>query len=489
MAGGDPLTYTVLSEHSLKLEDENTLDTQGTLEVVSGENDDDDDDQNPPKPAGRARMSYLGSQGVSPEDASACLGMSKAIDILETIEINGCCAVEKTSVYGAAIAIPQIARSSYWPKTMSILTLRSFMFLGINYLVQTAFVYYILDSQTNMNPFGGQMHLCDFASHISHCPDRSNCHGPGGKEIADPGSLYPYDVWNTRRFVRDSLKILFPDRVGDIDDNVDPGEYGVESFYCRLLCIFVFMVSIGDEFQNILDFFRLLWYLPTAAQPWVQYEIPSWASKQHVKDVHGMSELDFVQFTVAGMPLQWKIFNFVFLLLPKIFIWRMLSMAGVHFLMETAGMVDQIVNTTALSFVFTIDELLLDRLTTKATRHIMSSIQEYSLYDSSHYETETDQDALDRYYKKEMQWTFRRESYWLLPRRLFWSLALMTIFIAEYYFHSCDRLEDGSFVSKSMALPAHPHLNFGCFVSKFVSSQFFAQCVDGGSEPFWTMPS
>merc|ERR1712137_642950 len=139
-----------------------------------------------------------------------------------------------------------MARSALWPKTMVAITARTFLFLLINYFVQALFVYYIYDSQTNMNPFGGQMHLCDFASHVARCPNEPDCHGPGGKEVENPGSLYPYDVWNTRKFVRDSLQVIFPDLSDEIAEKVDPGEYGLEGYYCRLLCIFVFMVGIAD---------------------------------------------------------------------------------------------------------------------------------------------------------------------------------------------------------------------------------------------------
>jgi len=446
--------------------------------LPNGENDENAD------AAPGERHTFLGSADLSEEDVSACLGMAKAIEILGVRETFGACAVEQTSVYGAALAIPQIARSSHWPKTMCCLTLRCFLFVVINFVVQTMFVYYIYDSQTNMNPFGNQMHLCDFAAHVSACPGKPDCHGPGGKDITSPGDLYPYDIWNTRKFMRDSMITLFPDLEDDINEKIDPGEYGVEGYYCRLLCIFVFMVAIADEFQNIRDLIKLLYYLPTENAPWVQYDPPSWASKQYIKDVHAVGELEFVIFKVNGMPLRWKIWNVCFLLLPKIFIWRMLSMAGVHFIMETAAMVDQIVNTTALSFVFTLDELILERLTTKATKHMMSNLQDYDLCDTSMYEEETDQQVLDRYNASEMTCRFGLGDWWLLPRRLFWSVILMAIFTYEYYYHNCVRMEDGSMVSVDMHLPANAHLDFHCFMTKF-----FAHCSHEVHNAFWAMPS
>jgi len=431
------------------------------------------------------KLASLGPD-LSEDDVSACLGMAKAIEILGAMESIGACAVERTSVYGAAIAIPQIGRSARWPKTMFWLAMRAYVFLVLNYIIQTMFVYYIYDSQTNMNPYGGQMHLCDFASHVANCPNNKDCHGPGGKEIPNPGSLYPYDIWNTRKFVRDGMQSLFPDMKDEIASKFDPGEYGIESYYCRLICIFLFMVAIADEFQNIRDLIKLLWFLPTEDQLWVQYDPPRWASKQHVKDVNGVSELEFVRFKVNGMPRRWKIFNLVVVLVPKIFIWRMLTMAGVHFLMETAAMVDQIVNTTALQFVFTTDELILDRLSTKATRHIMTNLQDYDLFDGTQYEVQSDQDALEKYATEEMTWRMSNRDWWLLPRRLFWAVVLMILFLVEYYYHNCKRMDDGSLVSTDQFYPPDAHLDIWSFVLKFFSwSEPYGTDV---SNAFWTMP-
>ena len=48
---------------------------------------------------------------------------------------------------------------------MCALTLRTYLFVLINYFVQTIFVYYIYDSQTNMNPFGGQIYPSEGPMH------------------------------------------------------------------------------------------------------------------------------------------------------------------------------------------------------------------------------------------------------------------------------------------------------------------------------------
>merc|ERR1719183_1883764 len=106
-------------------------------------------------------------------------------------------------------------------------------------------------------------------------------------------------------------------------------------------------------------------------------------------------------------------------------------------------MVDQIVNTTALSFVLTTDELILERLATKATRYIMSVLEDQELFE--HNSKETDQEALDWYNRNEMSWCLGGHVIPLVPARLCWTTFLMAIFTAEYYYHNCKLTEDGSY--------------------------------------------
>merc|ERR1712100_282286 len=247
-----------------------------------------------------------------------------------------------------------------------------------------------------------------------------------------------------------------------------------------LLCIFVFVLQIADEFQNIRDLIRFLKTMPAGEAeeaPWIYYESPPGESKP--KDAHGNCELEFIKFQVNAMPLRWKFFNVVFLLIPRIFIWRMVTMAGVHFLMETAAMVDQIVNTTALSFVLTTDELILERLATKATKHMMSKLEDVQQFDYTPYADETDQQALERYDTQEMSWCMGKHSFPLFPKRLFWTCLLMAIFTAEYYLHNCTKSDSGGWVSKDIYLPENAHLKILCFVKKFLSIPD-DEPVDGG---------
>jgi len=58
------------------------------------------------------------------------IASGKAIRILMKMESTGSCELETGSVYGAAIALPQIARSADWSGSMTALALRAFFFLS-----------------------------------------------------------------------------------------------------------------------------------------------------------------------------------------------------------------------------------------------------------------------------------------------------------------------------------------------------------------------
>lgn len=321
------------------------------------------------------------------------------------------------------------------------------------------------------------MHLCDFGKHISECPNDPNCRGPNGAEMPNPGSLYPYDIFNTRKFVKASLIQIFPEMETQIENNVDPGEYGIESYYCRLLCVFVFVLQIADEFQNLRDLCGFLWRLPTEEGLWVEFDSEAPPPED---DPHGQKELENIKFKVAGVPLRWKFFILMTVLVPRIFIWRMLTLAGVHFLMETAAMVDQIVNTTALAFVLCTDEIIHERLTTAATKHIVGSVQDYIRYE---HREGSNQEILDNFRKEELSLVLHHR-FPMIPYRLVITIVLMAVFIYEYYWHNCESMDDGSSVSVPVAYPPDSHMSKFDFFLKFFSIMDHSY----GNDPFWTMP-
>lgn len=392
--------------------------------------------------------------GVRVSDADRPqVAASKAISILAKIEKHGYSGIEAGSIYGAAVALPQIARSAGWPGTLIALVIRVYFLTLINFLLQGFLLSMVGEEQLVMYPFAGQMHLCNFGSTIKSCPDASDCTGPDGTTYSPP-RLYSYDIWSTRKFVQDSMKAVWPDKADEIDKEIDPGEYGVENYYCRMACVFIFMLAVGDDLAGTIMLARTLLNVPTQAEAWVAYEPPTWAKKEEVKLIKDLGELDMVKFKVAGIPLYWKVINFVFIMLPKTLLWYALVKSGVHYLMETAGIVDVIVNAMALTFVLEVDELVFNRFTTGLTKHIMSNIEDLPNFETSEEEQQTEEEALEKFRETEIGYARCYGMRMVVPWRVLQVAALQLLFVADYYFSNCVRLEDGSVVSKPMHVPA-----------------------------------
>jgi len=411
------------------------------------------------------------------------IASGKAIRILMKMESTGSCELETGSVYGAAIALPQIARSADWSGSMTALALRAYFFLAVNVSLQSFILIMIGTEQLLMYPFAGQMHLCDFGASIPKCDDDPNfptCKGPGGTTLSFP-RLYSYDIWSTRIFVRDALKKLFPDRRDDIESAIDAGEYGVEDYWCRAACIFIFMMAVVDDLRATLNLARLLWIVPTQAESWISYEPPDWANKEDAKAVHGWTELDLVKFHVAGIPCPWKVLNVIAIWIPKFFIWLALASTGVHYLMETADIVDMVVNAMALTFVLDIDEMVFARLTTGVTQQIMAKLEDMPLYDLSREDEESDRDVLERFNREEQGCARWKKFSLILPKRLFTILALQGFFMWLYYARNCTYDQNGGLVSKDMHYPKGLDFN--------LLGLMFGVDPVGEKEPYWTMPA
>lgn len=383
-------------------------------------------------------------------------------------------------MYGAALAMPQIARSAGWPGTLLALVCRIYFFTALNYLLQGFLLSMIGEEQLTWYAFAGRMHLCDYGAWMEDCPDGSNCKGPLGTQYSAP-RLYDYDIWSTRIFIRDSLKAIFPHKANEVHDKVDPGEYGMENYYCRFVCVFVFMLEVVDDLSGTYVLARTLYQLPNSADSWIRYEVPSWGTKDDVKEMKDCRELDFVKYSVGGMPLHWKLFNVMFLVIPKFGLWLALSKSGVQYLMETAGIMNVVVNAMALTFVLKVDEMVFHKFSTCLTKEIMWRVEKMPNFSVEAEEAETETQALDRFYRTELGHNRWRSLYLMVPRRVFNVLVLLVIFLWDYYRTNCVRQEDGSWVSKDMHLPAR--LDYNPFRLMFGLAGTLEE------NPYWTIPN
>jgi len=354
---------------------------------------------------------------------------------------GGALSLEKESVYGAAVAMPQIARSAGWSKTLTILAVRSMAFMVLNTVLQAYCVYMIYDSGVHLNMYSGQPHLCDFGARMQNCPDGPNCDGPGGTKF-DPSRLYGFDVWQTRTYVRDALIDLFPDKAGDIKDMVDPGEYGLESYFCRLVCVFLFCCAVTSDLRTTIELVQLLYTVPSKNESWLDY------AQEDDNGQTGYHELDAVRFNIKGMPLRWKIFNFCFVAVPKFLLWTRVSYIGVYFLMETSSISDLIVNTTALSFLLGIDEMLFSNLTTETLRTVMRELRDYEPPEKIDSRTAEE-------YMKDEEWSWLDfKFYWsIVPPSLVMVTVSFAIWVFDYYHGHCNSRGDGSMYSRDVYVP------------------------------------
>jgi hypothetical protein len=333
-----------------------------------------------------------------------------------------------------------------------------------------------------MAPYAGQMHLCDFGANMEDCPNGPNCRGPGGTEMTF-ARLYDYTTWSTRVFQQQALKALFPDRLDDIATAADPGEYGLEDYFCRVVCCFIFAMAMMDEFNVTFMLLRLFWKLPTKDETWIKFELPEWdPDKSKAKKMFGWNELNLVKFGVAGMSLQWKLLNICVVFVPKFVILIFLVSLGFYFLLETAGIVDMILNSLAMTFILEMDELIFGVLTTVPVKHMMANLEDYRLFSIEAWDHATEDDSLQQF-QEELSGRWSNFFRVLLPRRFITVVAITVIFVLKYYARNCVKNEDGGWVSKPMyATKALSYNPITLLWSVFSHQQ------DTSSAPYWVMP-
>eukprot|EP00928_Gymnodinium_smaydae_P032324 TRINITY_DN23440_c0_g2_i1.p1 TRINITY_DN23440_c0_g2~~TRINITY_DN23440_c0_g2_i1.p1 ORF type:complete len:422 (-),score=28.89 TRINITY_DN23440_c0_g2_i1:229-1494(-) len=375
------------------------------------------------------------------------------------------CSIDTESVYGTALAIPQIARSARWPPLLSALAIRSYLFLVVTVVIQLTLLFMLNKEEYVLNKFAGKMNLCDFTMCDGSDDD---CVGPAGTRSTPP-RVYNFADWDTRTYVKESLLSLFPDKHDEIQRNVDPGEYGLESNPCRIVCVYVFILAVLADLLHILSMLRTLYKVPSIEQPWLRY-------------VGNASDTDLVheskvEIKVAGMSVRWKVINLFFVVLPKIVVWKNTTQAGVMFLMETASISNMIVNSAALSCILQLEGMIHAVLCTHATRSIMEKIQAMPVVEPEDITVEA---AMKRYDRLSLRIHDLLEYF---PVKLLLSVVLSFFFFYDYYMRVCVQTDTGRWVSRPAFTPASTTYNM--LHSLFPS---FMRPVESEGDPFWTMP-
>jgi len=411
---------------------------------------------------------------IAVEDSDNRWEIEKRTELqLQDLEFRGAYRLETESVYGSVVAMPQIARSLGWSWTFKALVLRSFMLLALNYLLQGSAIMFIAQQSQVMAVLGGKMHLCDFAYDLEECPDHNHCTGPGGTKYT-ASSLYNYHLFSLRSYMRDilmdSVKGTKYEHLAEKSHEVFyPGEYGMENYYCRLLACMIFMIAEVREFFKTCELIMLLRKMPSDDESWVtkvdEEECPDWKEDP-------MSRL---RFKIAGMPKSWKVFVTIVIVIPKCILLYNVCWMGLRFLMESAGIIEQVLGAMTMDFILDIDEMLFDTLGSEATKRIMGDLETFTNPDVNPNEIDEHiEDARNSKFSA-FRWGAAKLC---IPRRLLYTLAALFIFEARYYLLNCDRV-DGMWVSKPMYLPKSAYFTIVNFITGKVA-------VEG--EPYWQMP-
>lgn len=171
-------------------------------------------------------------------------------------------------------------------------------------------------------------------------------------------------------FVRDSLLKVFE---GDhnittrIRDKIDPGEYGLESWLCRWICIVILGFQLQGDINAMFNLLHVVWKIPRFNQAWLVHK--GCASDE---DSHG---LDDVAFRVRGMSLAWKAFVVALVVAPRANITFNALFQGTKYLLWTASIEELILNSLAITFILGLDDVFFKALSTNEMFNLLDKLE------------------------------------------------------------------------------------------------------------------
>lgn len=378
-------------------------------------------------------------------------------------------AVEKGSVYGAAILMPQLGRSLGWPSYIVSLTISAYVYLAICVFINYALLIYLSKEELVMDQIESQMFLCDFGAYLDYAGDHT---GPGGTQMTS-GRLYNWKQWAARVYAHDAVAALLPGLAANATTTMDPGEYGGESWWARIVCCFIFLINICDELVLTANLLKLLFFIPSEDETWIDLDD---AEVRSNKAGHWTKE---VTVKVAGMPLMWKAVNMLLVFLPKLTLCWMTSKAGITFLMETSTIDEVIINSVALGFLLEVDEILIQQFMSEQARWLLEKCEDF-VVDEQKNEMLTEGEQVERFILRE-KLSLCAVALDLLANRLHMlilSIVLTFVFVTFYYVDHCVN-DNGRYVAKPLYLPTSTSYTF----ANFVLPSFFH--VDRADDPSW----
>jgi hypothetical protein len=224
---------------------------------------------------------------------------------------------------------------------------------------------------------------------------------------------------------------------------------------------------------------QLLYKIPTKAEPWItpNEELSKEVAVRrptcrNLLDGDGQKRvgaIDEVHVKIAGMPLIWKMINFVFVCLPKFLLWKLTAETGITVLMETAGIADIITNSVGLTFILSIDELIGQALMAEETQKFVAATEPYPLFDETTScvgdMTQLSEDEIMAKYDETQHgicaWGFWDLVYFI-PIKLIFAVGGTAAFVFNYYHLHCIANADDNdrLISKTRYQPATPEFTW-----------------------------
>uniref|UniRef100_A0A7S0FZS1 Transmembrane protein n=1 Tax=Pyrodinium bahamense TaxID=73915 RepID=A0A7S0FZS1_9DINO len=287
------------------------------------------------------------------------------------------------TLYSASIIMPMIARSSGYQLTLTAIAVKMVVLNLACIGLQAGLISSFSHAQSVLPGVDGTPNICTYGQDTGkeHVP-----HGPLGIELApDRGNVETEFIMV---MLRNTLYEVMQ-RVGVTNESIGPVELGMESATCRTVCVAVFCIAICGEIFSMKDLARFLWYVPTEGRtkPGQEEEDLSWVSfsqdskRQELRPIWhwtGRRDLDSVSFKSGAMPMSWKLFMSA-LLVIQAGILCLTGWTGLSFLMNTGGIVDEVLNTLSVAFILELDRLIFWTLSRGLTKEILRRVEPLSL--------------------------------------------------------------------------------------------------------------
>merc|ERR1719272_2480024 len=109
-------------------------------------------------------------------------------------------------------------------------------------------------------------------------------------------------------------------------------------------------------------------------------------------------------------------------------------------------------NTVALSFILSIDELICASAFTGTAKYMLDSLEPLPLFEPA--SVDGDMDTWERH-QENRQWNICTPKIYFVtfPKRLFGILAVTIFFQYKYYVEHCQQRGDGSWISLDLHVP------------------------------------